>query len=437
VGFFSAIIDFVNNLSHPEQIMAGALLVLFVMVLILRISLFSGYKGGTILVTTKAKSIKSKEDVEKLSGGTFGRIAREYAVMAAAGGRVDALALSQLAVAKNRLLFFNFKSLAGFVQGLERTFPVFAILFALVAQSQAEFIILAAVIFLLTLIFAAIFDVEGAKDQYVATLAHVLAKDIGRLYPADAAAAVHTFGGDLKEYLSRQSVMYNEVLNKINSEFTGAITANISTMTRTLDTTLTAIANQEHLDASVAKWSGAIDKAAQLQKETGSATEKIGAAMVGLTAALETTVGHFGDHSRALAAGRDGLKADMKLLTDAVQRLNQISANMEMRNEAVGEGLALVRENQKALEQSVAQYEISMKELTSQIGDAFGKIISHHLNDAGGHIANGIADTIKQAVGANEEQAQRIKGIFEEINEQSRCQTRLLMNLSERLGDEE
>ena len=376
--------DFFASFSQAEGIMAIALGVVAAIALLVRIILFSSYSAGIALINMAAKTIKSKDDVEKLTGGSFARAAKEYAAMAAGGTRTDALDVARMTVTKNRLYFFNFKSLAGFVRLLERAFLPFAILFVLASTAQVGFVMLSAAIFLLMIILAAVFDIDAAQDKYVTTLAYVLARDVGRLFPMDATSAVYAFGKDLDEYLNRQSAMYNEVLNKIKSEFSGAITANMSAMAKGVDATLNSIANHDAL------------------------------------------------YSKSLKESREEVREDIILLTNAVQKLNMLAASMEARNTAMDGELGLVIENQKALETAVASYETSLKEITGQMGDAMGKIVAYHLGGAGGQIADGISDSIKGALTSATGREEQLKSILEDFAEQNRYQTKLLLDLKRR-----
>jgi hypothetical protein len=427
VNLITTITNFFANFSQTEVIMAIFLGAVAAVALVLRIILFSSYSGGIALINMAAKEIKTKADVEKLKGGTFARAAKEYAAMAAGGARADALDVARMTVTKNRLYFFNFKSMAGFIRLMEWAFLPFVILFVLASTTQTEFVMLSAGIFLLMIILAAVFDIDGAKDRYVTTLAYVLARDVGRLFPMDATSAVYAFGKDLDGYLSRQSTMYNEVLNKIKSEFTGAITANISAMAKGVDATLKSIAKHESLEAAISRWAEAVDKSASVTAGSADAGEKIAAASVAMAA-----------YGGAMKDNRDEIKEDIVLLTNAVQKLNMLAASMEARNTAMDGELGLVIENQKALETAVASYETSLKEITAQMGDAMGKIVAYHLGGAGGQIADSIADSIKGALTAAAGREEQLKTILEDFAEQNRYQTKLLLDLKQRgEGDDE
>jgi len=417
----TAIIDFFAAFSQAEGIMAITIGVVAAVALVLRIILFSAYNAGIALINMAAKNIKAKADVEKLAGGTFARAAKEYAAMAAGGARTDALDVARMTVTKNRLYFFNFKSLAGFIRLLERAILPFVILFVLAATAQTEFVMLSAGIFLLMIILAAVFDIDAAQDRYVTTLAYVLARDVGRLFPMDATSAVYAFGKDLDEYLNRQSAMYNEVLNKIKSEFTGAITANISAMAKGVDATLNSIANHESLESAISRWSAVVDKSASVTTDSAAVGDKISAAAMAMAAT-----------GTAMQNNRTEIKEDIVLLTNAVQKLNVLAASMETRNTAMDGELGLVIENQKALETAVASYEISLKEITSQMGDAMGKIVTYHLTGAGGQIADSVADSVKSALNSAAGREEQIKSILEDFAEQNRYQTKLLADLVKR-----
>ena len=433
MNFINDIIDTALSFDASEQTMAIVMSSVFLLSLAMRIALFLSYKGSMTLVNYASKNVKTKEDIAKLPkgalAGPFPRAAREYAAMTEKGVKIDTLELARMDVLRNHLFIFNFKSMERFIHGLEWAFLPFAVLFVLAAEARMEFVVLAAIVYMLMRISAAFVDIEAAEERYVSTLSHILSRDIGRFYPSDTSAAIYTFGDDLKTYLNRQAGMFSDVLNKINSEFTGAISNNITAMAKGLDSTLNAISKQESLNEALSKWTEAIDKAAELQKTTGSASEKTEAAVSNLAATLKTAGNDISLYSKAMQEGRSELKEDMGRLSGAIEKLNELSANIGLHSDAVSDELKLVREYQRVLETSVAQYETSMKDLTAKMGDALGKIIAYHLDASSESISNSIADSLKQVIAKNTEHAQQIRNIFQEIQEQSKHQTQLLLRI--------
>ena len=426
------ILFFATQMSVESRIIAWILGALFALVLFLRVYLCFGFKGTSALINRSAKLIKTKEDISKLSVSPLAWAAKEYMAMAEKGGRIDAVALAKMDIGRNRLLLLNFVSMSGLIRALEAAFLPFAVFYVLAvgtSNSGFDMVIVTGLIYIALRISAAVFDVETARDFYVASLAHVLVRDIGRFFPVDASSAVYTFGSDLKDYLSRQSAMYNDVLNKIGNEFTTAITSNISAMTLNIESTLNAIAKQDSLDASIEKWSMAINKSAEAQDGASQITEKIGAAMINLANTLDGAGSHMATHAKVMEESKAELKDDIKRLTTTIDSLNIIAAGVSLRNEALSEELTMLRENQRTLELSIARYETSMKELTAQIGDAMGNIVSYHLSSAQNSIAESISDSLKLANASNIEQAERMRSIFEELFEQSKYQTQLLLQM--------
>jgi len=328
LNIFQATADFITNLSGHHFALAIILWVVFGLVVTLRIMLYFAYSGAILLINMSTKNIKSREDIKRLGNNTFGRMAREYVHMAEKVGRVDALALAQMALVKNNVLFFNFKSLAGCITALERAFPIFAILAIFATAAEGEFIIMAAVIFLLLILLSAIFDITASKEKYIATLAHVLARDIGQFFPTEATASIYTLRNEMKE--------------------------------------------------------------------------------------------------------------DIKMLTTAIERFYDLNLGVSAHNDTVAATLALVQTNQTALDKAVGLYETSMKELTTSLGDALGKIVQYHLDTSGSKIAEHVAESIRTTTVADAEQAGRLAAVMEEINENGRVQTRIMMNIKEQLvGNDE
>ncbi|MCL2350540.1 MAG: hypothetical protein FWC67_03560 [Defluviitaleaceae bacterium] len=365
-------------MSEAEQWAILAVAVLFVLPLVLRIILTSSFQAATALLSRKREPLMVRGDIDKL-GGVLGRAARDYVALAGRGSKVDSLELAKMTVSKNRLLFFNFNSISGLVMGLETAFLPLAILFGLAASAQVNFAIFCGIIFIIMRILIAIFDVQTIKERYISTLAHTLSRDIGKFFPDDNAAAVHAFSVDLKDYLTRQSAMYGDILIKINSEFVTAIKTSTTAMTANMEATLNSMARHESLDVAI--------------KEI----KALGAAAAAITASL-------------------GVAGQSAALEDSLEA---------------------TKASQAALATSVAHYETSLKDITSQMGDALGKIVSFHLSSANSAIAESIEKNLKDTRAAYAEQISEIKAVFAELNKQNQYQTRILMELARGAGDDE
>jgi hypothetical protein len=362
IGFFNGIF----NMGGYEQIAGLGLVVLFVILVVLRIMLTMSYSGAVALMNLSAKPVKVREDILKLGHGAFGRSAKEYLALAEKGAKVDAVSLAENSIFKNRLLFFNFNSMKGLVLGLEKAFVPLAILITIGAENKMELAMVAGIAFLLICIFAAIFDIETAKEKYVTNLAGLLIKEVGKFFPSDTGAAIYNF----------------------NAELIAAIKSNIYAMTTSVEATLKAISRQEGLDDAAVAWKHSLEKATLLQET------------ISKTVAAE---------NKAMAAASDAM----------VQSLNA------------------AKENQAALSRTMEQYETALKDTTSQMGDALGKIINYHLAGANDQIAKSINEDLRLTRAANIEYIAEIKGVFAELAEQSRCQTRILMDLLVGMPDTE
>ncbi|MCL2753239.1 MAG: hypothetical protein FWE44_03725 [Defluviitaleaceae bacterium] len=370
--------DDIANLQGYYLAVVIGFAALFLLCVLLRVVLAISYQTVIALINHSAKGIKSKHDIDKLGGGAFCRGAKEYVQLAQSGAKVDALELAQLSVRKNRLLFFNFASIDRLINALETAFLPLAILFAISLENPITFAILAGLAFAVLRIIGAIFDIQGAKERYIATLAHALTKEVGKFFPPDTSSAIYTFGADMKEYLSRQSAMYSDLLIKINGEFTESLKTNISAMTSSVEATLFAVSRHDGL---------------------GTALDEIKG--IGVAAA-------------AISAGMSEAGKGLARLTDV---------------QAVEQSLEMVRKNQDTLDAAVAKYETTLKDITSQMGDALGKIITHHLGNTNSQIADNINENLAQTKMANFAYIEDMKAIFAELAEQNRQQTKILIKL--------
>jgi len=417
------------NMSHNEQIASISVFSLSVLAVIFRIILVVSFASGIAFINLQCKNIKNKADIEKLPNILFGKIAKEYAHIAKTmPGAADAYSIARLSVIKNKLLFFNFSSLATFIETLEGSVLLLSILFAIIAGPSIYFLIFVVVIYVLSKILAAIFDSKSAEMRYIDILAHSLNTNIGMFFPSDSTSAVTSFSADMQHFLEQQSKMYQDILLKINNEFTSSIKSATVAMTKSVEATMAAVVRQDGLTAAVDKLANQVEVIVVANKEIEHSQFSLKEVLEDFSKILNNTKDAISLYSQNIELNAKNTKSDIVLLVDAIEKIGNTSQFMVTNGKLLEQEMGLIKSNQQLLETSVASYELSLKELTAQIGDILGKIIGHHLASTNDLITEGVSNNLRLSHQSNSELISRVKDIFDELLEQSRYQTSILRN---------
>jgi len=436
VGGFVNLRDLINWLSDifswQEQIMVGVMAAMAVLALIGRMVLTSGYNGELAIINMQVKNIKTRDDIEKLTNTSFGRIVKEYAGLGARGiGKIDTASIAKLMTYRSRLVFFNYQSLGRFVLGVEAAILPLGIMFVLAAHNRMDMVLASGITYGLVRIFAGLLDFEMANERYTATISHVLSRDIARFFPVDATSAIIALSADMKEMLNRQNTMYNEILGKISGEFSSQMKTSIGAMTKSVELTMESIARHEGLTAAMNKWGDAVDIAASKQAAIAATVGDIEKVMKGFSAAALEMSSDITRAAKGLDDRNDALKDDTARLAAAIEGLNATSTDLALRQGNVAQELEVISKYQRALDNSLGSYETSLQNVAASLGDALGRIVDLHTQNATNAMAEGITENLRQMAIGNNELFHRLEGLFEKLEEQGRYQTNLLIGIKE------
>jgi len=412
---------FFEGLIFYERVMVVIILGIIGIIIIGRIVLAAGYNGELGIISMQIRGIKTRDDIEKLANNTFGRIVKEYAGLGARGiGKIDTAAIGKLMTYRSRLVFFNYQSLGRFIAALDGGILPLGILFAIAAQNRLDMAIVAGGAFAAAKVFGGIFDFEMAAERYAATISHVLSRDIARFFPIDATSAIIALSKDMKQLLERQNTLYNEVLGKISSDFTEQMKVSIKAMTHSVEMTMNSIAHHEGLEAALGRWRDAVDVAGARQLGAAQTIDK-----------LEKTLADFNTAATGIDEKITTGKTTMDTGIEAITALTTIATDMAAKQSHIMEELDSAAKYRRALDQSLANYEASLKSITATIGDALGKMVDLHMQNATNAMAEGISANLRQSAAAQMELFNRLETLFAGLEEQSKYQTGLLVSLKD------
>ena len=431
-----------------EQLMLTGLVGVVLVCVLFRLILAIGYYGQNALVSMAAKTVTSKDDIGKLKKGAFARAAKEYVTLGERGiTRIDTRAIVERNLLKVNFAFWNFQSMHGFVVAMENAVLPLGILFAFFAaeEGRAAFVVCVVLAFLMSRLAAAVLDCRVAKETFVTNAVYLLDREIGRFFANDAAAALFALREELTAGLTSQGQVLSASIEKLGADFADAVATSMDKMAAGMEhaahtiventsTLLTDVSAQaQALAKPLEDWQNAIQSAEKMQTALNAALLSMNAA-VGNFAGVADNIGPMiaedraalHEHSRVATVQIEKLAA---LLLDAREN-NHASA---LRNDAVEAQLEMVRAHQGTLEKSVQQYEVSLREITTQLGASMGKMVDFHLQQSYGTLTDGVKESLDQIMTGNNDLLKRLQDLFEQMQAQSRSESAAIMRIKEQM----
>ena len=434
--------------SPNEQLMLTGLISAALLCVLLRVVLAIGYHGQNAVVALTAKEMKDKADVDKLRVGPFAKAAKEYIILGDRGvTRIDTRAIVEKNVLRMRFLLWNFRSIQSFVNVVEAAVLPFGILFAFFAAEpgRAVFLVCIAAVFGAVRVFASLLDFDVAKENFVTNTVYLLDREIGRFYTNDTAASLTLLREELKSAMTAQGDVLAAVIVKMGEGFSSAISASLSEMAesfaRTGDElakgTATLLADvsayTSELSGPLAEWKNGVQAASEAQGSLNSSLASVNSAITNFASIIGGMGTTLGDYRAELLDNSRAVEAQIGKLTELLSAVKENNSAFSVRGDAVEAQLALVKEHQSTLEKSVQQYELTLREVTSQLGDAMGKMVDFHLQQSYGTLTDGVKESLDKIMAGNGDLLKRLQELFERMQEQSRSETAAILSMKEQM----
>jgi len=437
------------HVTNPnEQLMLFGLIGAAALCLFLRVILAIGYQSQNTIVSMTAKEMKDKSDVDKLRIGPFARAAKEYILLGDRGvTRIDTRAIVEKNLLKMRFLLWNFKSVQTFVTMLEAAVLPFGILFAFFAAEagRSVFLVCIAAVFGAIRIFASLLDFDVAKESFVTNTVYLLDREIGRFYTNDTAASLTLLREELKTAMTAQGDVLAAVITKMGMEFSDKITASLADMSTSFAQTGDELAKgtatlladvsayTTTLSGPLAEWKNGVQAAGEAQTSLNTALVSVNTAINNFAAIIGGMGTTLGDYRAELLDNSRAVETQITKLSELLSAVRENNSAFAIRGDAVEAQLATVKSHQSVLEKSVQQYETTLREVTSQLGEAMGKMVNFHLHQSYGALTDGVKENLDKIMAGNGDLLKRLQELFERMQEQSRSETAAIVSMKEQM----
>jgi chromosome segregation ATPase len=221
--------------------------------------------------------------------------------------------------------------------------------------------------FLLFRLMTAFFDFRTAYSILSSNLLIYLEREVGQFYTSDTGAALLRLKSDLVEAITRQTAGLQESVGKLSNNLVEAI-----------DKKLTGI--NDTVKKSMEEWDKVLSNAGNVQGSINEAAERMRVAVSDLTSVSESLTG--------------GLSDNNKSVSEQLAALTEATASFADEQKAFLTQAGLIERNQHILEKTYQSYELSLQNLTQQLGDGLGAYLNMHAQTASKAVSDTMAANI-------------------------------------------
>jgi len=396
-SFFENMFTTLNRQDNQLIIMV-VFVALVAITLILRVVARLHFSGSLLaLKMDTRKELKDKTEVAKLKNNMLRKTVAEY--IRNAERAVTAVSTRQIVdriVAKKSLLGWRYESILPFVEKMEKGLYWIGLILTITFTEQAfVYGSLAAIAFVLTHIFAAIFNVGNIRDELADEIHLYVEREVGRFFASDTSGAILRLKNDLTETINKQAVTYKETMENIGHIIASALSKvsdNMTEATNSIGPSVAAAMDEklinmnDTLTETLKNWEKALSEATSLQTSMNESSERLSFAGAKLQSSSELLATHMQGHSNALSG-------QLVTLVSAIDAMKESVNHFAAQQEAMTQQVKYIESNQQTLDTSLNAYEESLKGLTSSIGEGLGTFINLHAQTS--------AQTINDALKAN------------------------------------
>jgi len=395
--FFETI--FIALDRHDNHVIIVAVyLSLAALLVFLRIGSHLHFRGAIFAFYSEArKGIANREEIPKIKNRLLRKAVADYIRVAErAVTSVPTRQLVERAVASMNFIGWRYDGLLKFVESMETGFLWIGLILALVF-SQYAFVygLMAVIVFVVTRIFAAFFNVREARKELTDELILFIEREIGRFFASDSGGAILRLKNDLTEAIDRQATTYKTTMETIGRTMADTMTEVTGSMIAAANSIgpIVAAAMDEKLVDMNAKltqtlndWEKALAESANIQTNMNASSERLAHAGGQLQSAAELLATHMKGHSNALSE-------QLITLVSAIDSVKESIQILTTQQESLAKQADYIESNQQTLEKSLAAYEESLQNLTKSLGDGLGAYINLHAQTS--------AQTINDALKGN------------------------------------
>jgi hypothetical protein len=339
--------------------------------MILRMVTCSAFRTSQLTLKLNSKDIRTREDVAKLRFGMLRTLAADYMrICDKSISRIPTEALVDRQLSSMSMIGWRFVNIMNFVEAIESGMLFVGLILAVVFQSHMFLYgTLAVGAFLLFKIITAFFDFRTAYSILSNNLLIFLEREVGQFYTADTGGALLRLRSDLVEAITRQTAGLQESVGKLSGNLAEAI-----------DKKLTGV--NDTVKKSMEDWDKVLANAVVVQRSINEAAGRMLEAVAKLTAVS--------------ASFTEGLTDINKSVTGQLAVLTETTASFAAEQKAFLTQAVLIERNQEILEKTYQSYELTLQNLTRQLGDGLGAYLNIHAQTASQAVNDTMAANIEK-----------------------------------------
>lgn len=434
--FFPQIYDMFGINSYMPQMAMQILVLISLIVVFFRIILCAGYQNIYAVYKLQAKEVAKKEDIEKIKHGFFSRVVKAYVPILEKGANyISSKDIVEKEFGRTRFLFLKFRSIIALITTFENSILLISVILAIVfAQENGAAAIAGIALFVVVKLFSMVFDYNTVKEKTLVEMSNYIEVEIGKFYAKDTVSSINLLRIEIKNSMKNQSNMFKDSINKFCIDLSNTMEKSMMTLSGRIDDTMNdVLRNADALNEPLEKWRSVIFEAAKSQETFNNTIAGLSAAIGDIERITSIADGGFNKIADKMSGYYSGMSNQTEQLIQITSALKDSNNNYIIKNDEIVQQLKYLKSNQQALDTSLQQYELTLKEMTSQIGGGIGKIIDFHMQGAYNAMNERLQENLKVVINSNNELINRLQTLFAQMQEQSKSETNAILSIKEQM----
>lgn len=437
--YFGLNSSYYNGVQNPNYHILRDVIMIYILAVILylifRVIVCTGFQMNLTRFYFSNKEISSINDIKDTKSRLLNKVIKSYVKSAEKGiSYIDINAITENQLLKLNFLGWNYKSIENFLNGLEYAFLIFGILFWLSFERELIFIVITIIAFVLIKIMSSIFDYSVTKEKLLNEIILYVEREVGQFYITDLAFSVQNFKMEMKEVFNIQTKTLSDSVLKISTDMANAIIVSNKQLNENIDKTINSLFSiTDILEKPLIQWKESLEKAVKSQVSINTTFEKIYNAASSFENVTNELAEKLESYSLVYKKYEDKANNEIIQLTSVTEKLLISNKDNSEIIKSLRNQFDYIEENQKLLKESIQKYELTLEDVTKQMGSALGGIVEYQMQSTYKNISEYIKEDISKITNSSNELIIQLDKLFEKMVEQSRSETLAVVKIKEQI----
>ncbi len=433
--FYTEFYTSIGIYDYGAQMGLQCLIGVSLLALIFRIALFIAYQNIYATYLLQSKEINEKKELENIKFGFFSKVVKFYVSVVEKGVvHLSPRDVVERQLGRSRFLLLNLKSYKGVLDTFEKSILLIGIILTLTVNEKATVAAICVFLFVVIKVVGLFLDYTAVESKIVFEMSNFMEIEINKFFGKDPVSAINLLRVDIKNSIQAQTSGLRETISMLGTELGEAMGKSMAAMTENVENAMTSVLNhKEILDEPIKKWRDTINEAVKGQDNFNKTLASLNVSIQGVEKLSNIVDGGFAKMSGSMGDYFSSLSKQVASLEKTADALYTSNSNYMARNDEVEQQLKYLKTNQIALENSLQQYELTLKEITSQIGEGMGRIIDFQVQEAYNGINESLRQNLDSIIKSNSELIERLQSVFAQMQEQSRSEMNAIMSIKEQM----